>query len=319
MSKYPDLDLSQVKTYSVYARKSKVQVKDFARVTPAPGQISAFIDSWPNILKASDFKVLIQKIVSAVTHHKLVIIMMGAHVIKCGLNPLLIELMHRGVLKHLALNGAGAIHDTELAYWGTTSEDVAEGLQDGMFGMARETGELVNGSISAAKDSDLGFGEALGRKIIQDQAEYKNFSLLANAWELDIPVTVHVGIGTDIVHQQPTADGAAIGALSFRDFRLFAAQLCKIDNQGVVLNLGSSVILPEVFLKALTVARNLGHPAFGFTTANFDMLQHYRPRVNVVERPTMKGGTGYQFTGHHEIMIPLLAAAILEQLTGTTL
>lgn len=319
MSKYPDLDLSQVKTYSVNARKSKVQIKDFARVNTGPGQINAFISSLPDILKAHDFKTLIQKIVSAFTHHKLVVVMMGAHVIKCGLNPLVIELMHRGVLKHLALNGAGAIHDTELAYWGTTSEDVAEGLQDGMFGMARETGELVNGTITAAKASSMGFGEALGQRIVHDQAEYKKFSLLANAWELDIPVTVHVGIGTDIVHQQPSADGAAIGKLSFRDFRLLAAQLCKIDNQGVVMNLGSSVILPEVFLKALTVARNLGYPAFGFTTANFDMFQHYRPRVNVVERPTLNGGTGYQFTGHHEIMIPLLIAAVLEQLTGNTL
>lgn len=319
MSRYQEIQIEKVKTYSISQRKSKVEIDDLAAIFKSGESFKTFFNSLPNILKVTDLKRLVELIVQAQNKGKPVLVMMGAHVIKCGLNPILIDLMRSGIVSGLALNGAGAIHDSELAYWGTTSEDVAEGLANGSFGMARETGEILNDTIAAAKNSEMGFGEALGKRIADESPEFVQYSLLATGYELGVPVTVHVGIGTDIVHQQPNADGAAIGELSLRDFRIFANEVSHLGDGGVVLLFGSSVLLPEVFLKALTVARNLGHPAHNFTTANFDMFMHYRPRVNVVERPVMTGGQGFQFIGHHEIMIPLLAAAIKEKCNSTSL
>lgn len=237
--------------------------------------------------------------------------MMGAHVVKVGLAPIIIDLLHRGFVTHIAMNSAAAIHDVETAMWGHTSEDVAVNLMDGTFGMSRETGEFINRAlVKGFAETNDGYGETLAQKIIALNAPNKSVSILAACYEAGIPVTVHAAIGTDIVHQQPTMDGAATGELSYRDFKIFVSSVKELRNGGVVLNLGSAVILPEVFLKALTVARNLGFKAQGFSTANFDMIRQYRPQMNVVERPTQRRGRGYSVTGHHEIMIPLLAAMI---------
>jgi hypothetical protein len=241
--------------------------------------------------------------------------MAGGHVVKTGIAPVLLELMRHGVITHLALNGSAAIHDYEVARWGGTSEDVAVGLRDGTFGMAEETGREMNEAISHGKHSEWGMGEALSRALVaRSDLGHPELSLMIAAHELKIPTTVHAAIGAEIIHQHPAADGAAIGDTSHRDFRRLAAALPGLHDGGVVLNLGSAVILPEVFLKALTIARNLhgGRPTH-FTTCDFDMLRHYRPRVNVVQRPTLEGGAGYEITGHHEIMVPLLAWAVLER------
>jgi hypothetical protein len=233
--------------------------------------------------------------------------------------------MERGVITTIAMNGADIIHDVELSHFGRTSEDVAANLADGTFGMAEETGDFINRTLKKGFDEKLGLGEAIGKELAEQKVKNLEFSILGRAYQLGIPVTVHgrayqlgipvtvhVAVGTDIVHQQPSADGAVVGELSHRDFKIFAEVVSGVGDGGVVLNFGSAVVLPEVFLKALTVARNLGHPCRDFTTANFDMIQHYRPRVNVVQRPTQEGGRGYQITGHHEIMIPLLALAVKE-------
>jgi hypothetical protein len=313
-SKFPKLDLSAVKTYPIAARHSKVKTEQLAHVHEVGSSFASFMDSLPQVLKATELRELVDCIVEACRRSRPVIAMMGAHGIKCGLNPVIIDLMRQQVITGVALNGAGAIHDVELAYWGQTSEEVAEGLRDGSFGMARETGEILNGVAKQAAGTEMGFGEALGKRICADRPPHEHLSILAAGYQCDVPVTVHVALGTDIVHQHPSADGAAIGEASLRDFRVLAHQVAHLGDGGVALNLGSAVVLPEVFLKAITVARNLGLPAFGLVTANFDMVQHYRPRVNVVERPTQAGGKGFQFTGHHEIMIPLLAAAVKEKL-----
>ena len=272
-----------------------------------------FADWWntlPEILKANDLKAVVSDIITARQNQKPVIFMMGAHVIKVGLSPLLIDLMQSGVISALAMNGAGIIHDVELAMFGMTSEDVAANITDGTFGMARETGEFINHAVARGAKEKLGMGEVIGRELVERKVPNLNVSLLGQAYMLGIPVTVHVAIGTDIIHQQPSADGAAIGELSHRDFKILSKLVAGLGDGGVVLNVGSAVVLPEVFLKALTVARNLGYPCKNFTTANFDMIQHYRPNLNVVNRPTISGGKGYSITGHHEIMIPLLAAGI---------
>jgi hypothetical protein len=248
-----------------------------------------------------------------------VVLLVGGHVIKVGLGPLLRSLMARRVVTHLALNGAAAIHDFELAAYGGTSEDVESGLADGTFGMAEETGAEMNAAVVAAAGASQGMGEGLARALTaRPELPGREVSVLVAAQELDIPVTVHAAIGAEIVHQHPAADGAAIGATSHRDFRRLAGSLPSLDQGGVVLNLGSAVVLPEVFLKALTVARNLDHgrPTH-FLAADFDMQRHYRPRLNVVQRPTRAGGTGYLLTGHHELLLPLLVWGILEEL-GTT-
>ena len=241
--------------------------------------------------------------------------MMGAHVVKVGLSPLIVDLLNRGVITHVAMNSAASIHDVETAMWGHTSEDVAVNLMDGTFGMSKETGDFINLALEKGMtESDAGYGETLGRKILDLKGKYRSVSILASCYKLGVPVTVHAAIGTDIIHQQPTMNGAATGEMSFRDFKVFVRSIQGLINGGVVLNFGSAVIMPEVFLKALTVARNLGFKAKGFTTANFDMIKQYRPQMNVVERPTQRYGHGYNFIGHHEIMFPLLAAMIKTKL-----
>ena len=251
---------------------------------------------------------------TAYQREKAVIVMMGGHVIKCGLSPLLIALAERGVITGFAFNGASSIHDFEIALIGETSEDVSAYLQTGQFGMWEETGKLMNETIQHAADTGIGMGEALGKKLIALDAPYNTYSLLAAGIQLNIPITVHVAIGTDIIHQHPSANGAAIGEASFTDFRLLTELVTQLEDGGVVLNLGSAVILPEVFLKTLTIARNLGNTVSHFTAADFDMIQQYRPAENVVKRPTEMGGKGYTFTGHHELMIPLLVQAVLSRL-----
>ncbi|MDE0467035.1 MAG: hypothetical protein OYL97_08245 [Candidatus Poribacteria bacterium] len=307
------IDMSSVKTYPLQNRINKVSVQDFATLPESDTDLAPFLASLPNILKGQDFLALIDNIVAAHENKKPVIVMMGGHVIKCGLSPLLIDLVKRGVITGFAFNGASSIHDFEIALIGETSEDVSAYIQTGQFGMWEETGQLMNEAIQHAADTDIGIGEALGKQLLEMDAPYNAYSLLASGIQYDVPITVHVAIGTDIIHQHPAAKGAAIGAASFTDFRLLTTLVTDLEGGGVVLNLGSAVILPEVFLKALTIARNLGHTVSHFTTANFDMNQQYRPVENVVKRPTEMGGKGYTFTGHHELMIPLLVQAIRAQ------
>jgi hypothetical protein len=311
MTKFKRADLSRVRTISIKTRKSRVAPRDFGKpFDERKDSFRQFVAGLPDILQAQALRHLVADVLSARKRKKPVILMMGAHVVKVGLAPVLIDLLQRNVITAVAMNSAAAIHDAETAMWGQTSEDVAANLLDGRFGMARETGELINGTLrDALHHGDLGYGEALGRRLIELRAPHADVSLLCTCYSLGIPLTVHAAIGTDIIHQQPTMDGAATGELTFRDFRSFC-ETCKGLSRGVVLNVGSAVIMPEVFLKALTVARNLGASARGFTTAVFDMNVHYRPTVNVQTRPTQDGGRGFYFAGHHEIMIPLLAAMI---------
>ena len=308
------VDMSSVKTYPLQNRVNKVSIHDFATLPESEIDLSPFLTNLPNILKGQDFLALVDAIVVAHQKKKPVIVMMGGHVIKCGLSPLLIDLAKLGVITGFAFNGASSIHDFEIALIGETSEDVAAYLQNGQFGMWEETGQLMNAAIQHAANTNIGMGEALGRKLIAMDAPYNAYSLLAAGIQYNVPITVHVAIGTDIIHQHPSANGAAIGAASFTDFRLLTALVAALEGGGVVLNLGSAVILPEVFLKALTIARNLGHTVSHFTAADFDMNQQYRPVENVVKRPTEMGGKGYTFTGHHELMIPLLVQAIKSRL-----
>ncbi len=312
MTRYTRADLSRVRTISVGTRHSKVRPADFAAPFDADrDSFSAFVRGLPRILKGADLRALVQDIRVSRRKGKPVIVMIGAHVIKVGLAPVIIDLMKRKMITAVAMNSAAAIHDVETALWGKTSEDVAANLADGRFGMARETGEFINGVLTEAfRSTDLGYGEALGKALARRRKRASSHSILLAAYRLGIPATVHAAIGTDIIHQQPTMDGAATGELSFRDFRLLCRLCMDLRGGGVVLNVGSAVILPEVFLKALTVARNLGAKARGFTTAVFDMNNHYRPTMNVQLRPTQDGGKGYYFTGHHELMIPLLAAMV---------
>jgi len=310
MKPYEEIDLSSIKTYSAARRESKVTV-DLEAVPPWPGMlIEEFLDGLPAILKAKDLKEIAKAVVNAKIKNKPVIVMFGGHVIKTGCSPVLSDLADRGFITHFASNGSAAIHDTELARFGHTSEDVASQLEDGSFGMASDTAKLVNNAAIRARKENRGFGETVGAMLIEDNGPFTKRALTAKAYELRIPYTLHIAMGTDIVHQHPGADGAAIGEASLHDFRIFASSVSKLGNGGVVLNFGSAVIMPEVFLKALSVVRNLGHDVKNFTTANFDMIQHYRPALNVVSRPVLSGGSGYAITGHHEIMIPLLAAAI---------
>lgn len=310
MAKQQQIDLSKIRTISIASRKSKVALKDFAKVfDPRRGRFEEFIDSLPDILVAKDFVKFAGDVVTARRKKKPVIALIGAHVIKVGLAPLFIDLIQRKVITAVGMNSAASIHDVETAIHGTTSEDVERYLADGRFGMVRETGEFINNALTSSFErGNEGYGETLGRKL--QKAPNKHLSILAACYRYNIPATVHAAIGTDIIHQQPTMNGAATGELSFRDFKILCNTVKDLRGGGVVMNIGSAVVLPEVFLKALTVARNLGYKAKGFTTANFDMIQHYRPRMNVVQRPTKQSGHGYLFTGHHEIMIPLLFAMI---------
>ncbi|MBI4355717.1 MAG: hypothetical protein HY597_04650 [Candidatus Omnitrophica bacterium] len=310
----PAIDVTRLKTYPLASRRSKVAGQAFAKVCRKGGTFREFFDSLPDILVAGDLRKIVSAILTAHRKRKPVLFMMGSHVLKVGLNPLIIELLKRGVVTAIALNGSGIIHDFEIAYQGQTSEDVAEALADGSFGMAEETHRYVNGAIVAGAKKKIGLGRAVGQMILQKKLKYRQWSLLATCAERDLPATVHVAIGTDIIHQQATADGAAIGQTSLADFRTLAGVVAELGEGGVACNLGSSVILPEVFLKAVSVARNLGHSVKNLTTCDFDMIRHYRPRENVLVRPTLLGGQRFGVTGHHEIMIPLLVRAILEQL-----
>ncbi|MFA6234583.1 MAG: hypothetical protein WC824_10430 [Bacteroidota bacterium] len=315
---FPQLDFSQIKTQSVALRTSKVNLQDCARPVAAGASFADFIDSLPALLKAMELKEFAVAVADAARAKQPVILMMGAHVIKVGLAPVVIDLMERGIVTHVAMNSAGAIHDSESALFGVTSEDVAANLQDGSFGMWRETGDFINGTLERAmREHDCGFAEALGRGLIDSSAPHLQYSIMAAGVRLGVPVSVHAAIGTDIVHQQPSMSGAVTGEMSFRDFRVLAHSVKDLRANSVVMNVGSAVILPEVFLKALTVVRNLEHDARGFSAANFDMIQHYRPNVNVVTRPTLGAGRSFVFTGHHEIMLPLLAAMVHEQLKGS--
>jgi hypothetical protein len=317
MSRYPRIDLKQVKTYSVRARKSKTQVSQLAKPLGPKSNLSDFLKGLPRCLKAEDFKALVAAIVRAGRRRKPIILMLGAHPIKCGLSPLLIDLMQDGFVTCLATNGAGAIHDLEMAFWGKTSEEVEKGIDDGSFGMARETAETFNRIATFACRNDLGLGEALGRRFLELRARFRKHSLLAQAYRLGVPACVHVAFGTDIVHQHPGFDPASTGEATYQDFKILAEQVSRLNDGGVVLHFGSTVVLPEVFLKALSVARNVKGPVERFTTANFDMIQHYRPNLNLVLRPTQRSGKGFSFTGHHEIMIPLLAWALKTETAKT--
>ncbi len=307
------LDFTDLKTYSVHGRHSKVSIDDFARPLSPDMRVSQLIAALPAQFAGVEFPELIQCVARSVQTKKPIMLGMGAHVIKVGLNPILIDLMKRGILTSIALNGAGIIHDTEIAMVGRTSEEVADVLGAGAFGAAKETGEVLNAAINDGAGKNIGMGQAVGQALLEHDFPHNDQSLLAQACKLGVPVTVHVAVGTDIIHIHPGADGAAIGQTSYFDFRVFCRLVSNLEG-GTYLNVGSAVILPEIFLKALTVVRNLGYEVKKFTTANFDFIRHYRPATNVVHRPTMEGGRGFNFTGHHELMIPLFAAALLDEL-----
>jgi hypothetical protein len=308
------LALDGVTTYPLSRRRSKVSVGELGRPHRPGAPLSEFLETLPPILAARTLGALRDEIVRARSRRRPVVWGLGAHVLKVGLSPVLIDLMERGFLSAVALNGAGIVHDFELAVAGKTSEDVEAGLVTGTFGMARETGEEINQAVIQGDRDGLGLGAAVGRHLSErrPRPRHLDVSLLAAAWRLGLPATVHVAIGTDIVHAHPACDPAAVGRATHLDFRLLAAQVARLGGGGVYLNVGSAVVLPEVFLKAVTLARNLGHRVEDFATANLDFIQSYRPSVNVVERPVRGVGRGYRLTGHHEILIPLLAAALLE-------
>ena len=293
-----------------------MRADEFAHPPADDRSFGAFLGSLPDILVARDFRRVVSAIVSAAQRGRAVVVMFGGHVVKTGLAPVLIDLMRRRVITHIAMNGSAAIHDYEMARFGATSEDVAAGLRDGTFGMADETGRGLNEAFTRGMQEQRGMAEAIAVALGgAEQLQHPELSLLLNAERLGVGATVHVALGADIVHQHPAADGAAIGDTTHRDFRRLAASLSALHDGGVVLNVGSAVIMPEVFLKALTVARNLGNgKPTDFVACDLDMNRHYRPRVNVVQRPVLTGGQGYEITGHHEIMIPLLAWAVVEEL-----
>jgi len=304
-------DLRSVKTHPIRTRKNKFEYSLLAQCPDPSKPLSEFFNTLPPVLKAQDLMKVARNIVESTKKEKLNLFMMGGHLVKCGLSPLLCDLIQKGIINAIAMDGAAAIHDFELAFFGKTSEDVEQKLADGSFGMARETGEWMNTSISEGVRRGYGLGETLGQAIARRQPPYAQASILAAAFEARIPATIHVAIGTDIIHQHPNVDGVALGKGSLLDFRILAGQIPDLNDGGCVINFGSAVIMPEVFLKALTVARNLGNTIKNFTAVNFDMIQHYRPNKNVLERPTKTGGDSYSFTGHHEIMFPLLYSAIL--------
>ncbi|MDX2040987.1 MAG: hypothetical protein SF097_07055 [Acidobacteriota bacterium] len=316
---FDPIEFSRIATYSLFDRPSKVTVRDFAK--PLSDEqataTAALLNSLPNILAAQSLRSVAAAIIEAKAKQRAIIWGFGGHVIKTGLAPILIDLMRRGFVTALATNGSGVIHDFEIALAGWTSEDVDSALGSGAFGMAEETGRMLNEAIKRGATDKIGIGESVGRMLVEANPPHGEVSLLHEAYKLKIPVTAHVTIGTDIIHIHPHADGAAIGQASYHDFKLFTSIVRELDGGGVYLNLGSAVTLPEIFLKAITVVRNLGHSLTGFTTANFDFLQQYRPATNVVRRPVANGaGKGYSITGHHELMIPLLAAAIRSQAAG---
>jgi len=307
------IDPAHIRTYSLKGRESKVRINDSCRPHKKGVSFRDFFASLPDILAARHLKDVAAAVVQARRDKRPVMLGMGAHAIKVGLNPVIIDLMEKGIVTSLAVNGAGIIHDFELAFVGRTSEDVDKEILSGAFGMAEETGSMLNQAIREASANE-GIGAAVGRMIQSGDFPYKDNSLLAAGHRLGVPVTVHVAIGTDIIHMHPSFDGRATGEAAQRDFLTFCSLVSELEG-GVYINLGSAVLLPEIFLKAVTLARNLGQPLRHFTTVNMDFVQHYRPNTNVVRRPTQDGGKGFALTGHHEIMFPLLAAAIIEQLT----
>jgi len=317
MSKYSQkpLDFAGLHTVSLDDRGGKVTREHFATVYRKGSGIAGWLESLPHLLAGDSFRAVVEAVVAAREKKKAIIWGLGGHVIKCGLAPVLIDLMKRGYATGFALNGSSSIHDFELAIAGHTSEDVEAVLPDGRFGAAEETGRFMNEAIIAGAREELGMGEALGKWLCASARGSRTGCLLAQAYLNSTPVTVHVAVGTDTPHTHPAADAASIGSATHRDFRLLASCVTQLHDGGVYLNVGSAVVLPEVFLKAVSSVRNLGHPLAEFTTVNCDFLQHYRPRVNVVERPHAggAGGKGYALTGHHELMIPLLAAALIEK------
>ncbi len=315
MKKPEPLPLDGLTTHSLSGRHSKVSVRDFAQPWEKGGSLKEFVARLPQVLAGSDFKEVAAAWVQARKGGRQVLLGMGAHPIKVGLSPIIINLLQKGLLNGVALNGAGIIHDAEIAMVGCTSEDVDQELGCGRFGMARETAEFLNSAISWGAGEGLGLGEAVGRRLLAANFPHQHLSLVAAAADLGVPVTVHVAVGTDIIHLHPSVDPEALGKTTHLDFRLFAALVSRLS-EGMFLNLGSAVILPEVFLKALTLARNLGHKVSPLTTVNLDFIQHYRPLTNVVRRPTAGAGQGYALTGHHELLFPLLAAAVLEEMEG---
>ncbi len=312
MSKYkikPHLP-EDLKTYSLYSRESKVNINTFAKVLAPEKTFIRFIDSLPDILAGGDYKTFISLMGEAKKRNKAIIFALGAHVIKVGLSPLIIDLLKHGWISALALNGAGIVHDFEIALTGQTSEDVELQIKDGQFGMARETGEMLNDTINLGVKEGIGLGEAVGKMIAESDFPHKDMRLLSSAYGLNIPVTVHVAIGTDIIHFHPRVKGEALGEASLKDFFLFCSLLERLEGGGVFINVGSAVILPEVFLKAVSFLRNKGRSIEEFSTAVFDFIHHYRPCQNVAKRPLGKKGKGFYFIGHHELMIPLLAATL---------
>ena len=308
---YEEFDLSGVRTYPLASRKSKARVEDFARPYRVGSGLRGLLDSLPATLAAADFKAVVQSLVDARRAGKAIIWGLGAHVLKTGLSRVVVDLMERGYVSAVATHGAGIIHDFEIALAGVTSEDVDESLGPGRFGMAEETATLLNRSIADGVGAGLGIGQAVGQFLAERAVPYPDHSIAASAWRLAVPLTVHVAVGTDIIHMHPLASGAALGEGSLRDFRYFVTAVARLGG-GVYLNCGSAVILPEVFLKAVALARNQGADLSGLTTVNLDFLRHYRPATNVVARPTAGIGRGYSITGHHEILLPLLAAALIE-------
>jgi hypothetical protein len=313
MKKYRPISLKSVKTYSVKRRISKVSF-DILATPPVKGEtFKTFIDKLPDILAVNDFRALVKAVVRARQNKRPVVLGMGAHPIKVGLSPVIIDLVRRNIITAIATNGACIIHDFELSFIGHTSEDVEKELCKGSFGMAQQTGRYLNKAIKEGVKKGYGIGRSIGELIYKSRFKFKKKSIFASAFEVDIPSTVHVAVGTDIIHMHPDADGSAIGEGSFRDFKLFVSVVSDLEG-GVYINLGSAVIMPEVFLKALTISRNLGNKVENITTVNMDFIQHYRPTENVLRRPTIVKGSAYALTGHHEIMFPLLAAAIIEEM-----
>ncbi len=315
MKRYKPISLRNVTTYPLTGRKSKVDTASMASPHEKGASFAQFVDRLPDFLATSDIRAVARAIVKSRKANRPVVLAMGAHPIKVGLSPLIIDLMEQGVITAIASNGASVVHDFELAYAGHTSEDVASALKDGSFGMARETGSMINKAINKGVADGKGIGRSMGDVINSGSKKFpgSDHSLYAAAARLDLPATVHVAVGTDIIHMHPTADGASIGEGSLRDFKLFASVVADLED-GVYINLGSAVLMPEVFLKALSVARNLGNTVRKITTVSMDFMQHYRVRENVLNRPTADGGTSYALTGHHEIMLPLLAAMIIEEM-----
>ena len=312
--KVEPLSFEALNTVPIEARGGKVRVEDFARVYRKGSGLAAWMQSLPKILAGDSFRGVVEALRKARENKRAILWGMGGHVIKCGLGCVLLDLMQRGWVSAFVMNGAASIHDFEIAIAGQTSEDVEAVLPDGRFGAAEETGREMNLAIAEGSREGLGMGEALGKRLASlAKGEFAPSSIVAEAYRASVPVTVHVAVGTDTPHTHPAADAAAIGAATHRDFRLLCSLARGLDQGGVYLNVGSAVVLPEVFLKAVSVVRNLGYPLTGFTTVNFDFLQHYRPKLNVVERPHARsGGRGYAITGHHELMIPLLAAVLIE-------